>query len=468
MLTGAIHTWELFGKTRTFGETTLPYGQASKVLRAVRYNALAGKGQQREISEPHCRKLVAAMEEGVFTPTPVSANLTKSHREHLKIDNGTFRLEVTEDNPLLQTDGGHRFEALYRITKDLEKRLKEASGEAEKAKLSKWLDQANNAPCTITIYIDGDAQCDFVRLQACRPVDASHMFSLKIQNKLVEPPFRLAFETAKLLHKTEGSPFVGSIRFDSRGAAPLPISTLCSKGASDLGTSLVGLAKVGLSGEKAKDATSLAHSVISAFKALAKHSEELLETGKVLAPLSNDGTKGSSTMLLGVGVMLAYRQAALEHPLPTDDDISRLVDAADKTLAKNVNGNFSGAVKRELIGAFAKEFLADLATDPLNTHEGVPVELVRILSASTLNVTPLPKLRKQKATKSPKDKKTSSPKVPVVTPEFVAAAEVEAGNTVYASTSSQAVFDEQVEAMLSGERDPWDEPQPNGVVELQA
>src|ERR1700679_165605 len=77
-------------------------------------------------------------------------------------------------------------------------------------------------PFTCTLYLDGDVRRDFVNFQAGRTLDASHMFSLRVQEQInVDPDFRTAFELAKLLHEESESPFHNLIRFDSRGSSPL-------------------------------------------------------------------------------------------------------------------------------------------------------------------------------------------------------------------------------------------------------
>jgi len=107
---------------------------------------------------------------------------------------------------------------------------------------------------TVTVYFDGDPAQDFVRLQQGRPVDSAHLFSLKVQQQMLgDAAVQAGFQVARLLHKQEGSPLRNLLRFDSRVRLPLPVSTVCSTGASDLGTSLVGLGRIGLMGEEGKE-----------------------------------------------------------------------------------------------------------------------------------------------------------------------------------------------------------------------
>src|SRR5262249_13049792 len=144
------------------------------------------------------------------------------------------------------------------------------------------------------------------------------MFSLSVQQGVFDDPaVRLALEVAQLLARHKHSPFSRMVRFDSKQVAkgsrlkPLPVSTICAQGASDVGTSLVGLARVGLAG--AHKASWLADTVIAATSALDQKAQELLRPDKALTPPLRGGTLGSSTMLIGLAVLLAYRMQALHH-----------------------------------------------------------------------------------------------------------------------------------------------------------
>ena len=347
-LTGVFTKWTLFDNKRQYGTVqNLPFYEAREFVMAVRFNGQTGTGQQREIVESHVRRLKREMEAGAYTPTNISAACSKKHRQALVLnEDGTFALPVNSDDPLLHIDGGHRFEAMDRIVKELEGKLAKA-GEKDKGRLARCLEQAKAVPVTVTVYFDGEPAQDFVRLQQGRAVDAAHMLSLKVQQKLLkDQAVRTAFDVARLLHKQEGSPVRDMVRFDSRGKLPLPVSTLCSAGASDSGTSLTGLARIGQMGEKAKEPDWLAFAVTAAVKALRKDAPALLACDKVLTPMSEGGTRGSTTMLIGLGVVLAYRLSVLGHAASTADDLSRLVQSAKSTLDKPVSGNISGPIEQ--------------------------------------------------------------------------------------------------------------------------
>lgn len=419
-LSGEFTRWTMFDFSRTYGTVqNLPYSEATEYIMAVRYNGTTGKGQQRELVAAHAKKLKAEMECGTFTPTNVSANCNKRHHGKLALDDATgrFVLEVDSDDPLIHSDGGHRYEAIGMVVADLEDQIEKAGDNPEKVeKLKRWLEQAKRLPVTVTVYFDGDPQKDFLNLQLGRPVDAAQMLSMKLQHRMAdEPELKLAFEVAKVLAKQPGSPYANSIRFDSRGSAALPISTLCSRGKSDLGTSLVGLGSVGMSADGDKSPEWLAGKIVTAFDAIKADAPDLLEYGKVLTPLCNSGGKGSATMLIGLGTCLAYRMVALGRADVSADDLEKLVEAAKLTLDEKVNGSFSAQDKRKLLGEFAKVFFSDLTVDK---HAGLPVGLLKSLSASTFAVPPLPKEPKPKPKPAPKPKKPApqpKPKAPTAT-----------------------------------------------------
>lgn len=405
-LSGSIHIWQMFDRKRTYGEITLPYAQAAKLTRSTAFSGLTGKGQQREIVPAHLKKIKSAMQQGEYTPAGASVNLTKQHLDSLEVKGDRFSLAVDEGNPLLLTDGGHRMAALAQIVESLEVKLSAAQTDDDKERFGRWLKQARETEVTFTVFLDGDAQRDFVNLQMGRPVDAAHMLSLKVQQRLVDDPAqKQAFDLAKVLHKQEGSPFCGIIRFDSRGVAPLPVSTVCAPRASDLGTSLVGLAKTGAVQGDARGVDWLAKVMCDTFKAIKDfdgedHDESpIFDTGKVLTPVCNSGKKGSACMLIGVAACLAFRLAKAGRTAANKEDLARVVDNVRAKLNEPVAGNFSGPFKRKLLGGFARAYFADL---DLPKHEGVPVSLLEALSASTFGVSPLPK--------APKPRKAALPR----------------------------------------------------------
>jgi len=418
-INGKFHVWNLLGNSRSYADIHLPYAEAAQYVMPVRYNASSGKGEQRALFDAHVKKLKSEMLNGNFTPTQLSAGLHERHKSKLVLDqtNRTFTLEVDSDDPLAQTDGGHRYGAIELILKEYRERLKKTEGDEEKAQIQADINSILALEIGIRVFFDGNLKTDFINLQSGRPVDPAHMLALKIQQRLLsEPEYKLGFEVCRQLNKTKGSPFEGIIRLDSRIAAnsllkQMPFNSLMALSSSDLSTSILGLARVAHTfGSNAEFITDC---VLKATEAVTTMAPSLCEEGKVLTPPRSGGTKGSATMLIGLGVCLAYRVLSQGRTEVTQDDLTRLAASAQVTLDMLVAGNFSGGMKRTLMGAFARNYLADLTGE---THDGLPKGLLRILSASAFGAQSLPKEPKPapQASRKKKDKETlSAPAQPV-------------------------------------------------------
>lgn len=405
-LQGEVHCWNLGGKEREYLVTTVPYGVARQFFKTDIYNAKTNHGEQRDEIDSHVKKLQAAMAGGTFTPTVVSIGLKPSHRKKLErlpletkdasgqpIITPMAELVVSyEDGPTFPLlDGGQRFAALRRLHKN-------ANDAEQQARIE-------SLPITVVVYLDGDTKADFVNLNLGKAVDAAHLLSMRVQQKAVAqkdlPYYKLALEVAKLLNEDEDSPFYKQIRFDSRGMAPLTINTLCSRGASDIATSLIGLARIALhaSSDGPLDAEAVVDSFKLAIKVIRSKAPLHLAPGRFLTP-PPDGTRGSATMLVGVAALYIYR---LSLDGQNDDVVEKeLIDAIEVAFSDSMAGAFGGPVKRELMGEFAKQFFQNVDVDK---HCGVPKELVRILSASTFRLPKLPKERKPKPPKEESKKR---------------------------------------------------------------
>ncbi len=389
-LRGEVFNFELNGNSRKYMVVTVPFETAKKIFQTDVFNALTQTGEQRAVFAAHARKLRKEMLNGKYTPAAFTVGIRDSHKDGLsfadvEVDEGdgprTYTeatLELKDGEYLPTLDGGHRTDALNEIG-----------------------DSAAKLPVTALVMLDGNTALDFLNLQSGRTVDRAHMLSLNVaRNSNVKDReiVQLALEAGRILSTNSESPFHNLIKFDSTGLTGIPVSTLASKGASDIGTSLVGGARIAkLAG---KDAAWLAACVLKVYKTLKEKAPELLVTGMVLTPPPH-GTRGSATMLVGLGNMLAYRLAAQKLAAPTDKDLEVLLDAAKKTCDQVVKGSFSGPVKRSILGDFADKFFADIV-DADKTHEGVPTELVNLLSTSTFAVSKLEKPKKVKEPKAPK------------------------------------------------------------------
>lgn len=378
---GDVQKWVFSCHTRTFAQVVLPYKDVELYIVPTVFDANSGKGEQRVQLERHAKEIAKAIQEGTYTPTPIAANLRRHHSP--EISKGKFKLQVEVEKPLAQTDGGHRCGSIRILINERNDKLRSAEGE-EAEKLRTEIEQLENLPIAVTLYFDGDSQQDFLNLQKGKTVDKAHEFSLSLRKDKNEPAYLHAFEAAKYLGRQKESPYHNCVRVDSKGLTGYPISTYCAKGSSDLATSLVGAAKVA----QKKGPTFTAMAVIKCFDALEAHASHLLEANKPLTSVQNAGTRGSATMLLGLTTCLIYRMNHLGHDVPHEEDLERLIYAAKKTMNVLIDKNLSVGIKRKLIGEFAKVFFSDLEVEK---HEGVPMELVRTLSASTFSLSRLPK-----------------------------------------------------------------------------
>lgn len=365
---------------------TVSYEYIKDLVKTDKFSATDGSGEQREVFPAHAKAIKNEMMSGNFTPTPIAVGVREKERaEKISIEDNKATIEVNDKDTLPLLDAGHRFYALELLLSD-----------------DKVKDQVLKLPITTTFYLDGDTKQDFLNLQLGRTVDRAHMMSLKTQTGLFKkkdvPLFKTAMEVALLLATNTESPFYNQIRFDSRGASGIPINTLCSKGASDLGTSLVGTAKLII--KYNKDAEWASRIIVGCFNLLKDKANNLLASSMILCPPPY-GTRGAATMLIGVANIMIFRLLSRNTDEPKDLDKEIFIDSAKKKLQTVVNGNFSSQSKRQLLGGFTSEFLGDLNG---KEHEMIPVELIECLSTSTFGVSKLAKQKKVKVTKPSKVK----------------------------------------------------------------
>lgn len=396
-LSGEVRTWG-FKNTRDYFTVGLTYGEARAAFKSEQFSALNGRGEQRAVWPAHAAAIKRAMEDDLFTPTPVAVGLRTAHKQKLvytEVDGKKFvSLELEDKGPLPQLDGGHRFESLGQIWRRASEAVKAAGDGPGKAEAEAFLALVERQPIEAMVHLSGNTQDDFLRLQIRRNVDSSHLLSLKVARGQAGekngPPLKLALQVAKVLHGNAKSCFHKMIRFDSKGLAPLPIASLCPVGSSDLGTSLVGLARLGIALGKEKPEW-LAYAAIAAEAGLRADAPDLLEDGKVLTPLPN-GNRGTASMLIGLGTLLAYRLHATGSATPEDRDLAALAMSAKETLDRPAGSNLSGPMRRQLLGEFARAFFADLS-GKVELHEGLPAELLRTLAPSAYCVGALPKAK---------------------------------------------------------------------------
>lgn len=386
-----VNSVGVLDKKRRYIVITTSYGEAKKYFSSEKYNLNTGDGEQRDLVQTHVRLLKKEIEQGNFTPTAISVGLRDSQRSALHFKENETKvgllLPAGETLPLL--DGGHRMAALGMLSE-----------------IDEYKEDVNNSSVTALIILDGNTKVDFLNLQRGRQVDRSHLHSLSVQANLIDKKnddvIKLAYDVAKVLNTNVKSPFFRQIRFDSSGISGVPIASLSAKGASDVATSLVGGAKIAK--WAGKDAAWLGSCISKVYEVLQEKAPNLLDSGMKLCPPPS-GTKGSATILIGVGNMLAYRLAALGKTEADEQDVNKLVEICQRHFSNPVDGNFSGPTKRSGMGAFVADYFSDVDVDK---WQNVPTKLVNLLSVSTFN---LPKLPEEKKEKPPKVVKAKPEKV---------------------------------------------------------
>jgi hypothetical protein len=399
-LRGVVREWSLGPVKRKYITVETTYGEARELFGHKDYPAKARPGEGRYISSPHVSRLRQAMEAGTFTPTSCSAGLGPGHAAGLRFeDSGRGReavLDVAEGDHLPLTNGRHRFDTLEGFRRDAEKALAEARTAEEKAQAQALLDRVDAQPITVLVHLDGDTGLDTVNLQLGRRADSIHKLSVAAR-LAPESPLALALQAARLLHTDDRSPLYRCVRFAASSMAPLPVTALCPERPCDLGTSLVGLAKVGQAAPRPKDAAWMAQVVIAVYQALLEKAPRLLDADGVLAPLP-EGTRGSATMMVGLGMALAYRLLVTGGDAPTPHDLDRLVEAARETLDYSAHGDLSADVRRALLAEFVRVFFADLPD--LERDDGLPRGLLKILGRAAFRDR---RLKKQATWYAPED-----------------------------------------------------------------
>lgn len=401
-LSGTYQVFELNGHRRLYADIVLPYKEFKQCIMPVVYNAQSGKGEQRNIFPAHARSISEDMLSGLYTPTQFHAGLNLDHYVHLHLNEQTrqFTLDVDPQNPLTETDGHHRDESIYLIKKMADKALAaiaKAPNEEEKAKWERILREIDILPISVNLALDGTPAVDFVNLQKGRPVDQAHILSLSIQQKLLnDPDYKLAFDCARELAQDRDSPFFNLIRFDSpthqkgqsRVIKQIPVNTLIAQSPSDRSTSLVGLAKTGVG------LSTMVECVLKVYSAILTEAEHLFgdATTKLLTPPLYGGTKGSSTMLIGLAIMLAHRCRSRKYVKVNETLVADLVEAAKVTLDKEIAGSFTSSMKRTYLREFAELYFSD---DDIPKHHGIPISLLSIIPASAYATPPLKKSKKK-------------------------------------------------------------------------
>jgi hypothetical protein len=410
---------------REWISVNVPFAQAREVFKPEQFSADSGVGEQRGLVEGNVKVIRLAVENKDFTPCAVGVGLRPEHQQFVlrSADGKQITLNLPQGTTLPVLDGGHRLEVFERL-------------------LSEGKQEVLGWDVPVLVHLNGDPKRDFLNLQKGRPVDKAHMQSLQVQTNLLPEKYAasisLAYKLAKALASHKDSPFYNQLRFDTRGASGIPVSSFTSKNASDLATSLVGAAKIIQLAQK--DESWYVNVLLEAFKAIKAFAPETTDLGKMLCPPPS-GTKGSATMIIGVANMYAYRLMLTQKEASDKMELAVLLKAVKQTMAQSVRGTFSGPVKRKTMQDFTDKLFAD-AVKVADTCQGVPAALVTLLSVSTFN---LPKQAKKKGRPA-----NAVPVTTTLDEEADAPEEEETEDESETPTTGVAPWEEQDDSLIEG------------------
>lgn len=401
---------------RRWTVVNVPYKVARKFLKAMPYDPINNKGEQRQRIDSHVRKLQRAVENGEYTPAPWAASVRQSHLKNLTIDEKRRKVsvQVSVQNPLALIDGGHRNNSLA----DLMKAHKDDK---------EYLARIDALTISVTIYLSGDPKAtreDFTRLQEGRAVSKSQIQVMKQMDGNVpekkKPYVAIYSIVARRLNADDESYFKDEIKFVSGDNGRLEYSAITTLEGSDIATTLGGGAKIvqypGFAdffpnGDKDKQ-DFLVACYNGVYQGINEYDEkenfedphtgvkmrypQLLGPGRMLRPTKKGGTKGGTGLLTMLGNMLAFKKLAVDRKTDIKPaDLKKVVEVARLVLDQGTEGGMSGPDKRALAGEFAREYFRDHAKrseadeanlKKLDSYDGVPALLCAILNKSAVGV----------------------------------------------------------------------------------
>lgn len=362
-----VHTWNTGGTAIRYVVYTLPFKDFNRYFEERLFNVDTGEGEQRINDNSNVNKIKKDMSAGEFSPDSTHAVMLDSQFDDLiDIDDAKNTAIITLDanNPIPLVNGFHRKTVLGK--------LKESEDDN--------LDVIDNLPITVMIYLDGDPKHHFLNLQKSKKVDGSHLMSLarNLPDKMTEHG-KIAYDMAKKLNETVGSPFHNMVRFKA-GKLQMPVNTIANPSSNEGITSLVGTSKIAKHFDKTED-EALA-GLLKWFQYLTGDEgyPHVFEEGKLLTPPNKNGTKGSATLIIGTLNLLLFYEW-MEY---SEDEIKEAIEDSLEILNDTCNQNVSGPNKRFHMHAFATKLFENV--DIEKWCNSVPRKLVEILSPGCFNL----------------------------------------------------------------------------------
>lgn len=387
---GIEWTWTLGDKPIKYFVIQSTYGKIRKYFRPIQYNAKTGEGVQRKLIEKWVKKIKSEMSKGRYSPTVAYATVDQVHHDKGIVHVHHRKVKFTGDMqyPVSLTDSQHRFAAMEEIRTENQR--------------MQWKIDAQ--PIILQVNLNTDPVEDFLNYQKGRPTDKTHVLSMKIMKGMVEDNkkqiYQDALKIAECLNDDPKSPFFQKMKLETNGKGCIPLNSVMGENASDLSTSLIAGGRIiQLTKLSVEDIT---QSIINAYDLMVKNSPDLFDNNKLLC-LPPNGTKGAATIIVGVGCLAAYAQYHFGHEdfFENDDNVAEFLDCCEEVFSRNANNNLSGPSKRQIMGEFARALFKNVPDDVC--HDGIPKELLTLISTSAYNAKAIPKTknatRKKKKTK---------------------------------------------------------------------
>lgn len=371
----ALHTWMIGDKPRRWCQVDLPFAAIRRIAKIEAYSDETRDGFQRTQTPRYKRHLAKEITSGNFTPTPWVLAVLPDVRNRMK----TYATEDGRERVLIKLpageklgciDGGGRWGAL-----DILHGRAVASNDVDA------IETIESTVIPLIIQLDPEHLLrDFRNLQKGTPMDRNVTRSME-QAEDADPAARLADQVVHMLARDRNSFLYGQVKFDSAGRGVVNYSTAIAKKSSDLATSVTAGAMIALHAEK--DAAWLVGVYNDLWAALQGPDgvRPFLRRGRLMCPALEGGKSGPTLFLVAVANVVAW---ARQHG--EDDVLERAVEVLEATMDQaHLTSGWSAADKRVFVGAFVRRLFEDYEGDVV---DGVPLGLIRLLSASAFKVDP--------------------------------------------------------------------------------
>lgn len=391
-ISGTTQVWQIGdNKARKYVNLQTTYGNLRKLCKVEVYD---GKnGEQRPVNKPWATTLKKEMISGKFVPAAFYASVINDEDvTYTTTDRGT-KADIRFDNGVLAlTDGSHRNNVLESLR-----------GTYVSERI------IDNLPVTMMVNLEAENRVhDFLKYNAGREVNATHMLNLKIDTGDIGDPevHEMARSMANELNEHINSHLNNSIDILGGGSAPLTLKVAINSHKSEQPMSLYGTALICRQYEK--DVDWGVSQVVEAWQILSEMNPELVKAGGSLCP-PPAGKKRPANMIIGMANALAYRLFLLKEEKCSDEEVG-LFSAAASTVFGGVDNLGNSETQRILLGNFVDELLTDVRDEAetgerelfTGFHDGLPISLGQLFSMAAFGRESLPKPLKTKKTKEVK------------------------------------------------------------------